>query len=166
MRKDLLKECSHLEEYSTYNAETHHQVEAPLRKIGRALNIAPAVVTAILGGLTATGCLPLYGAWLTALSAVFTALATGLDPLARADAHLRAAKEWSVLKHDARRLRDTFSSGLTDEALAPSVKALTDRYNELVLRSPPTTDAAFQKARAKIQADLHKPDNPNLTPRV
>jgi hypothetical protein len=110
--------------------------------------------------------MPIVGAWLTAASAIFTAFATGLDPLAAADAHLRAAKVWTNMKHDARRLRDTFSPGLTDEALEATVKALADRYNDLVNQSPVTTDAAFEKAREKIIKGRHKPDNPNLTPRI
>lgn len=166
MREDLLKECSHIEEYSTYNAEAHHQVAAKREKIGKVLVMGPPVITAILGALTATGCLPLYGAWLTAISAVFSAFATNLDPLADAENHLRTGKAWTSLKHDARRLRDTFSPTLSDDALAPSVKALADRYNDLVTQSPATTDGAFEKARDKIQRDLHKPDNPALKPKI
>ncbi len=166
MRDGLLKECSHIEEYSTYNAETHHQIAFWRLVIGKSLQLSPPIMTAILGALTATGKLPLYGAWLTALSAIFSALSTGLDPLASANNHLRAAKDWTCLKHDARRMRDVFSPALNDDALAPSVKALSDRYNDLVKRSPPTTDKAFEKARTKIQRDIHKPDNPELKPRA
>jgi len=166
MRDDLLKECSLLHENAEYTAEAHHQVEAKQRRIGKALTVAPAVTTAILGGLTATGSMPIVGPWLTTASAIFTAFATGLDPLASADAHLRASKAWTNIKHDARRLRDTFSPSLSDQALEVSVKALAERYNDLVNQSPVTTDAAFETAREKIMKGRHKPDNPNLTPRI
>jgi hypothetical protein len=167
MRNDLLKECALIHENAEYTAEAHHQVEARERLVGRVLSIGPAVITAILGALTGTGWIkPEAGALLTAASAVFTALATGLDPLASADAHLRAAKAWTNMKHDARRLRDTFSSGMTDDALTASVHALADRYKDLVDQSPVTTDSAFEKAREKIQNGRHKPDNPALQSRV
>lgn len=162
MRDKLLNECSLVEEYTTYNAETHHGIAAKRKTMGNVLNLGPPVITAILGALTATGELPLYGAWLTAMSAIFSAFATGLNPFADADAHLRAGKAWTLLKHDARALRDTFSNGMTDDAFAASVKALHDRYNDLVLQSPPTTDKEFMEARKKIKADIHASDNPAL----
>jgi hypothetical protein len=164
IRANLLKECSYLEEYSTYHAEAHYQAATMQRYIGLAAQIGPPVATAILGALTATGYLPLFGAWLTVLSAVFTALSTGLSPFARLQTHLHAAKKWTVLKQDAKRLRDTFSLGLTDEALATSVGALADRFNELVLESPPTADKVLQKAKATIRGELNGHDSPARKP--
>lgn len=160
MREKLLGECSHIYEYSTYNAETHHLICARQRRVGKAVQFAPPVITAVLGVLTAFGCLPAYGVVLTAISAIFSAFATVYNPLEEADTHLRAGKAFTILKHDARRLRDVYSPGMSDDALSASVKALDDRYNDLVTQSPPTTDREFQKARAKIQANLHEPDGP------
>jgi hypothetical protein len=158
MREKLLAECSHVEQYSTYNAEIHHQICATQRRLGKGLQIGPPAIAAILGALTAIGCLPLYGAWLTALSAVFSSLTNVLDPMAEANAHLRAGKAFTILKHEARTLRDTFSLGMPDEAFTIAVKNLDDRYNDLVRQSPPTTDKAFNKARKKIQDKIHEPD--------
>ncbi len=79
--------------------------------------------------------------------------------LSGGEAHLRAAKAFTILKQDARALRDTFSPGLSDDALTASAQALHER------QSPPTTDRAFNKAREKIQAKLHEPDNPALKAR-
>jgi hypothetical protein len=165
MRDGLLDRCAYIEEYSTYTAEAHHLISTNRRRLGNVLQIGPAVIAAGLGALTATGCLPLYGAWLTAAAAVFTACANILNPFAEADSHLSAGKAFTVLKHDASFLRNTLAPAMSDEALTVAVKALHDRYGDLVRQAPPTTDKEFETARQKVKSGIHESDDPKLRTR-
>lgn len=70
----------------------------------------------------------------------------------------RAAKGFTVLKNDARALHQTFGPRMADEAFEVAVRNLHDRYNDLARSTAATDDAAFEKARKKIQEGLHEPD--------
>ena len=85
-------------------------------------------------------------------------MTTIIGPDKRANDHTKAAKDYTVLKHDARALYQTFSHEMSQSEFYLSVRLLRERYNNLVSQTPKTTDKAFEKARAKIKSDRHTPD--------
>ena len=60
--------------------------------------------------------LPQWLVWLSALPAGLAAISNYINPLSDYSSKLNAAKGFTILKQDARALRDTFSAGLTDDA--------------------------------------------------
>lgn len=60
----------------------------------------------------------LFAQGLTFVSAVIAAVGNVLNPLAQYSDHLAAAKGFTILKHDAGSLRETFSAAMTDDALS------------------------------------------------
>jgi hypothetical protein len=75
---------------------------------------------------------------LTVVAAVAAAVSDVLNPFAEHYNHLNAAKGFTILKQDARSLRDTFSAAMSDDTFGAAVHSLHDRYNDLVASAPTT----------------------------
>jgi len=153
----LINECKRIEEDCTYNAEAHHSIASCSDRISFWLKFIPAAVAAGSGVAVLKG-YPIWLAWLSILSGVVFALATILNPDRHANDHTKAAKDFTVLKHDARALYQTFSREMSQSEYYISVRLLRERYNNLVRQVPKTTDKAFEKSRKKIKAKKHKSD--------
>jgi hypothetical protein len=99
-----------------------------------------------------------FTTYLSALSAIVTAITTIVDPAKRYEQHMGTAKSFTVLKQDADSLLLTFGPLMPQPELAAAVKNIHDRYNDLVYAAPPTDDKAFEHARQKIKAGRHDRD--------
>jgi hypothetical protein len=159
MHDSYSTELKRIEENSTYSAEAHHAIALRNNTIQQRFQLAPAVTAALLGTLVAGQVVPGWVAWLTALSAIATAIATVIDPIRSYYEHLSAAKAFTAMKHDARALRETFSATMDEMTLASAVKNIHDRYNDLTRLVPPTDDKALKEAQRRIQREkVHEPD--------
>lgn len=72
--------------------------------------------------------------------------------------HLNAAKNFTALKHEARGLKDTFSSTIEDKEFFSAVKNLHEKYNNLIKFVPPTDEKSFNESRERIKKGVHGPD--------
>lgn len=160
-RQKLLHEVFIIQDNCLFTAEAHHQVALSCKKKSIWFKIAPAVLAAIMGILAANGILTEMLVVLAAIGASISAVANVLNPDRDYQAHLSAARSFTVLKHDARFLRESFADCLTDEQFCESVKNLHVRYNDLVHMMPETNERAFEKARKRIHTGVHDPTTPS-----
>jgi len=156
-KEHLVKECIRIEEDCMYTAETHHQIAASAKKRAFLIKFIPAVIAAIGGILVLVGVHTIV-AWLSVLSGFILAIAAVLDPDRKKIDHIKAAKDYTVLKHDARSLYQAFAQEMSPSEFYISTRLLRERYNNIVNNSPETEDEVFEKARVKIKTGRHTPD--------
>jgi hypothetical protein len=166
MREKYEAECSAIEQYCVYTAETHHIIATKKKRLGNFFQVTPAVIAAVLGAVAGADMLAPAASslvtptmqWLSVVAAAVAAVSSVLNPFAEYADHLNAAKGFTILKQDARSLRSTFSESMTDDTFAASVKALHERYADLVRSSPETDKGSFDEARKTIKAGIHDLD--------
>jgi hypothetical protein len=158
MTPELITECKVIQQNCMYTAEAHHVIARRYRLFALWFQLLPAVTTAVTGIIARSGYQPETFIWLAVLAAAITAVASVLNPQRTHQEHLNAAKGFTVLKNDARALHQTFGPRMADETFDVAVRNLHDRYNDLVRSTAATDDAAFEKARKKIQEGIHEPD--------
>ena len=158
MKKQLIVECKHIQENCTYTAEAHHDLADRGKRLGFWFQVVPSVITAFLAAVVMLGWAPLILNGLTVIGAVISAVGNVLNPLKDYFDHLNASKNFTVIKHDARVLHDTFSVTMSDKEFAIAVENLHNRYNDLVRFVPPTDKKAFEEARRRIKDGVHDPD--------
>jgi len=158
MRERYTNECKIIQQNCVYSAEAHHTIANKNKRLSTWLQLIPAVIAALSGVLVAGSIIPVWFGWLTVGSAIITAVASVLNPLKEHYDHLNAAKNFTVLKHEARTLGDVFSTRMDDNAFAVAVENLHQRYADLVRFVPPTDNEAFGQARERIKAGVHKSD--------
>jgi hypothetical protein len=157
-REKYIAELKQIKQNCEYTAETHHNIANVNKKMAIWFQTVPAVAAALSGLLVAGQVIPIWWAWITTISAVVAAVGTVLNPLKDYYDHLNAAKSFTILKHDARSLYETFESGMGDSTFQSNVKTLHERYNDLLRFVPPTNNSAFEKARRRIKSGIHQPD--------
>lgn len=153
----LITECKRIEEDSEYTAEAHHIIAAGMERVSFWVKSIPAAVAAGSGASVLAG-YPSWVGWFAIISGVVFALTMILNPDRNAIEQTKAAKAYTVLKHDARALYQTFSNEMDRSEFYHSVRLLRERYNNLVSQTPKTNDKAFEKARLKIKSERHTPD--------
>ena len=160
MKKTLIDECKTIENNCKYTAEAHHILAAKNEKLSFLFQVVPAVMAAVTGGLALEGFEGIRGflGLLSVTSACVAAVGGVLDPKKGYYDHLHAAKNFTVLKQDARALRETFSRGMNETELKSEVKSLHDRYTNLVSVTPPTDEESFIKAQIRIRSGVHEKD--------
>lgn len=158
MRENYVDECKQIQQNCTYTAEAHHQIARWNRALSYIFQIIPAGVAAITSALVAANIKPPSWLWATMTASIISAVATIVDPNKKYQEHLSTAKNFTVLKHDARFLHEAKAQSMTDEGLCVAVETLHDRYNELVKAAPPTGSISFGIARRIVGSGLHEPD--------
>lgn len=158
MRKKYENECEAIEQNCTYTAETHHIIAAKRQRLGTRLQIVPAVIAAVLGVLAGTDILTPWTLWLSVIAAVISAVGNVLNPFAEYYTHLNAAKSFTILKQDARALRETFSGKMSDDMFGAATRSLHDRYDDLIRLAPATNNNSFEEARRRVQSGIHQLD--------
>ena len=142
----LIKECMRIENDSLYTAEAHYILASKEKKTAFWLKIIPAAVSAISGILLLRG-YPAWIAWLAIVSGAVFALQSVLDPDRKANDHSVAGKEYTALKHEARRLCRVFCKEMSRSDFPIAVKILCEKYNFMVKHTPQTTEKAFEEGR-------------------
>lgn len=153
----LINECKQIQEDSTYTAETHHIIEKRLSKKAFWYKFVPPAITVSSAFAVIVG-MPNWVSWITIFSGVISILNILLEPDKKSKDHLFAAKNFTVLKHEARSLHEAFKDFMAEEEFYHNVKRLRERYNLLVQYSPSTEKEAFEEARKRIQTGVHKAD--------
>ncbi len=157
MKEEYKKECKIIKENCLYTAEAHHIIAGKKKNWAVLFQIVPAIIAAILGSIALADIWPFGFGLLSVISAVITAVANVLNPLKEHQRHLESAKNFTVIKHEARTLCDTFSVRLNDEEFADRVEELQARYGELVKATPATDKKSFEEARKRIKEGIHDP---------
>jgi hypothetical protein len=158
MKDKYEAECAAIEQHCTYTAETHHIIATKQKRIANFLQIGPAVLAAVLITLAGVQVFEPWTTWLGAATAIISAVSSVLNPFANYQNHLNAAKGFTILKQDARALKSTFSAAMSDDAFGVEVKALHNRYTDLVRMSPETDKRSFEEARERIRKGIHELD--------
>lgn len=153
----LIKECMRIENDCLYTAEAHYILASKEKRIAFWLKIMPAAVAAISGILLLRG-YPTWIAWLAIVSGAVFALQSVLDPDRKANDHSAAGKEYTALKHEARRLCQVFCKEMNKPDFSFALKILCEKYNFMVKHTPQTTEKAFEEGRKRIKAGRHTPD--------
>jgi gas vesicle protein len=155
--KHLLDECRTIEENCLYTAQAHYVIANQENWKKWILLVVPAFLSGLAGALVATG-LPTWigiiGAALGGLGGVAAAL--GVDR--ESGNHTNAGKIMTSMRHEARQFHEVFWKELSRTELRSDVRRLADRYNNLRLILPATTDKAFEKARKRIREGIFVPD--------
>lgn len=154
----LVQECHRIAEDSLYTAQAHFEIATSKgRGVKIWLQLVPSVATAASGTVVAMGG-PLWCGAIAALSGVVTGVGAYLGVDKETTSHTVAAKLFTKLRHEARALGETYSSGMSDRELLAEVRKLRDQYANYVESSPDTDEDAFAKAQKKIQEGRFKPD--------
>ena len=153
----LIKECMRIEDDSLYTAEAHYILASKEKSVAFWLKITPAAVSAISGILLLRG-YPDWIAWLAIISGAVFALQSVLDPDRKSNDHSAAGKEYTALKHEARRLYQVFSKEMSRSDFSVAIEMLCEKYNFLMKHTPQTTEKAFEEGRKRIKAGRHTPD--------
>lgn len=146
-------ECKTIENNARYTATAHHIVANSSKRLSFWLESAPAVVASASGLLVVGGVVPVWWGWLTVVSSVITATTSIIGPQKNYYENLNAAKSFTIIKHKARSLRESFSSFLSEVEYVKEVKNLNESYNQLILLTPPTQEKAYKRASEKIKAE-------------
>jgi hypothetical protein len=156
--KKLINECQRIEEDSLYTGEAHHIIGNDLMNQTWWLKIIPASITV----LSAFAVLGNYHKdifqWFTLITGFLTMYNVITEPERKSQQHISAGKNFVVLKHEARSLRESFKDFMDTKEFYHAVRRLREKYNLLVQYIPPTNEKAFEKARKRIKKGIHYPD--------
>lgn len=147
-------ECEEIRKDCKLNAEVHHILAARYKRYAFLFELIPALATAFFGGIlingsNSTGTID-YKTWALIISAIITAIGSISNPIANYYEHLRAAKHFVLLKHDARVLCELLSHKMSDDEFIERIKDLREKYRTLVLFVPPSDNRAFKKAKKNL----------------
>jgi len=155
---NLINECKHIEEDSMYTAEVHYLISSKLFKKAFWFKFIPVIIT-VLSALALLLGSPKWVSWITLISAIIAMANMLLESESKAREHEFAAKNYTVLKHEARSLYESFKDFINENEFYHEVKRMREKYNWLVQTTPPTNDEkCWEKARERIKEGVHKPD--------
>lgn len=161
--QNLIRECKQMEEDSLYTAEVHYIIGHKLRVNSFWLKFIPAFITAITALFLLVGA-PDWLEWITLFSGLITIINILLEPEKESRNHFSAAQNFTVLKHEARSLYETFKDFIDEKEFYHEVKRLREKYNLFARLTPPTDDEkAWKKARKNIKEGRHKANFRELT---
>ena len=153
----LLEELHTVEENCLYTAQAHFIIAARKGTVVRVVFVGASAVAALAGGLVVAG-LPAWLGVFSAVGGVIGAVSAALGADKDVHSHRVAANALTKLRHEARALRETFSTTLQKDELLREVRRFTDAYNSLIQGLPPTDDTAMEKARAAVHSGRFQPD--------
>lgn len=155
--ENLINECKRIEEDSTYTAEAHYLFAASLSKKSFWFKFIPVIITVVSVLALLLGS-PNWVSWITLISSIITITNMLLEPESKARDHEFAAKSFTVLKHEARSLYESFKDFMDEKDFYYEVKRIREKYNWLVQTTPPTDEKSFNKAQERIKEGIHEPD--------
>ena len=158
MVEECKKECSIIEQFCIYNAETHNTMARKAQRKTFWLQCVPAILTSLSAFLVVGQIIPAWWGWTTLVTAVITAVGSTMDTKTAFFNHLFAAKHFSALRHQARSLRDTFMSNMPETEIISRTRELNIKYDDLIHFTPLTDNKSFEEARERIKSGVHTPD--------
>jgi len=156
--QNLINECKQIEEDSLYTAEVHYIIGHKQKVKAFWFKFIPVLITlgtslALLSGA------PNWVTWITFFSALITITNILLEPEKESKNHFIAAQNFTILKHEARSLYETFKDFMDEKDFYYEVRRIRDKYNLCAKLTPPTDDEnAWEKARQNIKKGYHIPD--------
>ena len=145
----LERESLRLDEDCTYSSRGHFEAERHWSCVHYLIGV-PAALTGGVAGVSAFSEATLIAGSLAVVAAALTALATFLNPSAKAAAHHAAGTRFLSLRNESRFLRETCPH--------PGAVPFRDKLDNLAMRrnalnesSPPIARHAFQAARKRIE---------------
>ena len=153
----LLDELQTIEEDCLYTAQAHFEIASQKSSVVRAVLVGFAALSALGGGLVALGLCPKL-ALLSVVGGLVAAVVGALGADREGHTHVLAANVLTRLRREARTLRCTLAHELTPDDFGRDVRRLAEHYNTVIQGLPPTNEAAFEKARKRINAGRFTPD--------
>lgn len=156
--QNLINECKQIEEDSLYTAETHYIIGHKLSVKTFWFKFIPALITIVSAFSLLIGAAD-WVSWITLFSGLITIINILLEPEKESKSHFSAAQNFTVLKHEARSLYETFKDFIDKKDFYHEVKRLREKYNLFSRLTPPTDDEkAWKQARKNIKEGRHKAD--------
>lgn len=156
--QNLINECKQIEEDSLYNAEVHYIIGHKLKWRAFWFKLIPATLTVMSAFFILIGA-PNWITWITLLGSIITISSILLEPEKESKSHFSAAQNFTVLKHEARALYETFKDFIEEKDFYHEARRLREKYNFLAELTPPTDDEkAWDEARKNIKSGHHKAD--------
>jgi hypothetical protein len=121
----LIHECKRIKGDSEHTAEAHHTIASSMERTGFCLKIIPAILAAGSGAAVLLGA-EIWVAWLAVISGAIFAYSSIANPDGQASEHTKAAKEFTVLKHDARSLHESFCKEMGQAEFYIAVRILRE----------------------------------------
>jgi hypothetical protein len=148
----LIVESHRIEEDALYSSKGHFEAARSWQNRNLWIGI-PTTAGAALAAGTAIADYALAAGVISAITAVGSALLTWLGPSEKAAAHLAAGNAFNALRNQVRIFREIDSLDPELESrLAPSLRELATKRDELNQASPQIPRAAFERARKGIEA--------------
>lgn len=166
IRQAARAEAVRIQEYSLWTAATYYAAATWLGRVHLVLG-SVALALGAFGAYSGfkSGSPELAGA-LALVSGILGSLISFWNPADARARQLEAASKYKVLENQARRAREFHDPNDGYEQAHERVKALAERYDELVEQMAPTSDLAFRLASTKIRQGIYQPDPPGPAPRL
>lgn len=162
----VVARCKRVQENALYTAQAHFEIATEKGTRARVwLVLVPSLASSACGLAVALGCPAWLGA-VPALAGAISAVSAFLGIEKEASAHESAGKLLTQLRHDARAVCDRSTEAIPAGFFEAEVLALEHRYGAFVASLPLTNDAAFEKARKKIQSGTFKYDHEGAQPQT
>ena len=145
----LRRESLRLEEDCTYSSRGHFEAERSWSRVHHWIGV-PAALIGGGAGVSAFNQETLLAGSLAVVTAALAALATFLNPSARAAEHHAAGTKYLSLRNESRFLRETWPNPSDVVSFRDTLASMVQRRNELNESSPPVPRHAFNAARKRI----------------
>jgi hypothetical protein len=159
-------EAQRLEEDCEYNSTGHFVSSHCWRLIDYWLNFPAALLSAVAAYLAFTN-QPIIAGLLAVILTLLTTAAIFLKPGQRSLEHTRAGEKYLALRNRLRIFREIElpHADRSKRELLDSLKALSDKKNEINADSVPLPDWAYKRAKARIMdgGTTHRVDLPRTT---
>lgn len=153
----LQRESLRLDEDCTYSSRGHFEAERFWSRVNHWIGVPAALISGI-AGVSAFNQQTILAGTLAVIAAALAALATFLNPSARAAEHHAVGTKYLSLRNDSRFLRETWSSPNDFVTFRDKLASIVQRRNELNESSPPIPRHAFKAARRRITQGESKYD--------
>ena len=133
-----------------YSSRGHFEAERFWSRVHHWIGV-PAALVGGVAGVSAFNQETLLAGSLAVVAAALAALATFLNPSARAAGHHTAGTKYLSLRNESRFLRETWPNPSDVIPLCDTLAILVQRRNELNESSPPIPRHAFKAARKRVE---------------
>ncbi|MEX2515180.1 MAG: SLATT domain-containing protein [Candidatus Paceibacterota bacterium] len=148
-KENIIKTFEKITDNARYTAESHHIIATRSKMISRFTELFPAVIASLSSAAFIQGFIEPWSGLLALISSVIVATSIVINPNKSYYENLNAAKNFTVIKNKASRLK-SLSSSYSENDLLKKAEKVSEEYEQLVRLTPPTTDWAYEKAKEKL----------------